>query len=169
MPLATSKEELLQHLQQAYAKLDAEFDDVTDELARQRGIEGDISCCDVLAYQIGWGRLLLGWESAEQRGKVPDMPAPGFKWNQLGELAGSFYAAASGQSLSQLRAEFELVVKEVETWIQSLGESTLFETGQRRWTGKKWPIAKWVQVNTVAPYRSARTKLRRWKKENASL
>jgi hypothetical protein len=164
MPLATNKRELLTHLQVAYLKLLEEVATVPPVLERDQGLEGGISPCDLLAYQIGWGRLLLSWDALETQGKTVDMPAPGFKWNQLGLLARSFYQEHRGQSLAQLQAQFTTLVGEIRQFIESSSDDTLFGTGKRRWAGEKWPLAKWIQVNTVAPYGSARTKLRRWKK-----
>ncbi len=165
MPLPTTKAELLQNLRQAYEKLDAEFDAVSSSHERVKGIEGNVSCCDIIAYQIGWATLLLGWDKQEQEGKLPAMPAPGFKWNQLGELAQSFYESESEKTLDQLRSEFSDVYHALVHWIDSLAERELFRPNQRQWTGEKWAMVKWIQINTVAPYRSARTKVRRWKKE----
>ncbi len=165
MPLPKTKIELLSNLNQAYEKLDAEFDTVESEYERDCDIEGGVSCCDIVAYQIGWGSLLLGWEKQELAGKTPKMPAPGYKWNQLGELANSFYEEHSKKSLQQLRDEFSELRQVLVNWIKSLSETELFQPHQRFWTGDKWAIVKWIQVNTVAPYRSARTKVRRWKKE----
>lgn len=166
MPLPSTKEELLKNLTQVYEKLDGEFEGISSERERIREIEGNVSCCDVIAYQIGWGKLLLGWEENEKNGKTPEMPASGFKWNQLGDLANTFYERKSKKSLDQLRKELKAVVQEIIGWIDSLEEQDLFQRHQRKWAGEKWPIVKWIQVNTIAPYRSARTKVRRWKKEN---
>ena len=166
MPLPTTKEEFLRNLNQAYEKLGSEFEVIGKEKERLKEIEGGVSCCDVVAYQIGWAKLLLAWEEQETNKKIPEMPAPGFKWNQLGELAQSFYEKESTKSLSQLRTEFEVVFQKVIDWVNSLKDKELFQPHQRKWTGDKWAIVKWIQVNTIAPYRSSRTKVRRWKKEN---
>lgn len=166
MPLPTTKSELLEKLKQAYTKLDSEFDVVDSEREKLKDIEGNISCCDVLSYQIGWANLLIGWEQQELKGKTPAMPAKGFKWNQLGDLAQYFYSQSSKKSLSKLRLEFNETYLKLVAWIESLTEQELFKSNQRKWTGDKWAIAKWIQVNTIAPYSSARTKVRRWKKEN---
>lgn len=166
MPLPSTKEELLRNLNQAYEKLDAEFTVVDKGKERVNGIEGNISCCDIIAYQIGWARLLMGWEKQEMKGQNPEMPAPGFKWSQLSELAQVFYRKESNKSLHRLRNEFKEVHLELSSWINSLTEQELYQLHHRKWTGDKWPMIKWIQVNTIAPYRSARTKVRRWKKEN---
>ena len=166
MPLPATKVELFTSLQQAYIKLDSEFDVVNSEHERKDGIEGNLSCCDIVSYQIGWANLLMSWEQQELAGKTPVMPAKGFKWNQLSDLAQSFYDESKKISLSQLRGEFSEKHEELVTWIESLSEQELFEPHQREWTGDKWAIVKWIQVNSIAPYRSARTKIRRWKRDN---
>lgn len=166
MPLPINKHELLSRLQVAYSKLVEEAAAVPSDLERAPGVEGGISPCDLIAYQIGWGRLLLSWDDLETQGQIVEMPAPGFKWNQLGLLANSFYQEHSDYTLEQLLSKFEVLVSQVQLFIESTSEDTLFGIDKRHWTGQKWSMAKWIQVNTVAPYGSARTKLRKWKKSN---
>lgn len=165
MPLPTNKNELLEKLHQAYNKLDAEFETINSTQSKQKKIEGSISCCDILAYQIGWGHLLLSWETSELKGKTAVMPSPDFKWNQLGELANSFYAHYKNHSLDELRSIFMQLYKKLSTWIKNLSDDELFKPHSRYWTGEKWAMVKWIQINTIAPYQSARTKVRRWKRE----
>lgn len=157
MPLPVSREDLLVRLRDAAAKLDVEFDDFADP----RAADGSgVSPADRLGYQIGWGRCLLGWEEAEAAGRPVEMPAVGYSWNALGALAESFYAQYRGWSVGELRGEFAGVVEEIAGWVGSLSEDELFLKGQRVWAGEKWAVVKWVQVNTIAPYTSARTKIR---------
>lgn len=169
MPLPINKSELLRNLEAAYQKLHQEVATAPSELERDPGIEGGISPCDLIAYRIDWGRLLLSWDELENQGQSVDMPAPGFKWNQLGLLAGHFHQQHRDQSLEQSLAKFELLVGDRLRFIESNSEDTLFGIGKRQWAGPKWPLAKWIQVNTIAPYGSARTKLRKWKTSTAYL
>ena len=46
------------------------------------------------------------------------------------------------------------LVRMVVNWINDLSEAELFQPEQR----------KWVHINTVAPFTSFRTKIRKWKK-----
>ncbi|NOX51177.1 MAG: ClbS/DfsB family four-helix bundle protein, partial [Gammaproteobacteria bacterium] len=140
MPLPTTKIELLESLSQAYEKLDSEFDAVDSSNERVRGIEGNISSCDIVAYQIGWANLLIGWEQQELEGKTPIMPSKGFKWNQLGILGQSFYNRNTKKSLLQLRTEFKESYRKLVQWVESLTEQELFEPYQRNWTGNKWAM-----------------------------
>lgn len=45
-------------------------------------------------------------------------------------------------------------------------EEELFIQGSRIWTGTKehWPMARWIQINSAAPFKSFRRKIRKWKK-----
>ncbi len=165
MPLPDTKAVLLANLRSAYQKLDAEFDAVNLENERKGEIGDGISCCDVIAYQLGWGKLLMGWEKIELSGQLAEMPAPGFKWNQLSELAKLFYREHENRSLQDLRQEFFDLYQSLMEWINTLSEKQLFEPRQCQWTGDKWARVKWIQINTIAPYQSARTKVRRWKRQ----
>lgn len=169
MPLPSSKTELLEKLHSAHEKLDLEFNEITLSLERKNEVDGGISCCDVLAYQIGWGNLLLNWDKTELSGEIPEMPAKNFKWNQLGDLAIYFYENSQRKSLKNLRAEFKLVHSQLTKWIDSLSDAELLQLHQRQWAGEKWALVKWIQVNTIAPYQSARTKVRRLKRNHGLL
>ena len=164
MPLPANKTELQRRLQDAHAKLAETAAAVPAEREREPALAGGLSPCDLIAYQIGWGRRLLAWEASEADGGVAEMPAPGYKWNQLGALAQAFYAEHRERTLAQLLAEFEALVGELQSFVAATSEEALFGLGQRRWAGPKWPLVKWIQVNTIAPYGSARAKLRQWQR-----
>ena len=164
MPLPADKTELLARLQRAHAQLAEAAAAVPVEFERETGLAGGISPCDLIAYQIGWGRRLLAWEASEAGGGVAEMPAPGFKWNQLGALAQAFYVEHREHSLAQLLTEFEALAGDLRGCIEAIPEDELFGLGRRRWARPKWPLVKWIQVNTIAPYGSARAKLRQWQR-----
>lgn len=65
------------------------------------------------------------------------MPPNGYKWNQLGGLADSFYEKSSEESLKILRAEFKRVFNKLIKWVESLFETELFDLHQREWAGGK--------------------------------
>ncbi|WP_374064441.1 ClbS/DfsB family four-helix bundle protein [Corynebacterium belfantii] len=121
----------------------------------------------MIAYQLGWMELLLGWERDEQAGKEVITPAPGYKWNQLGGLYESFYQRWEQEAAEDLIDQFGTLLGEIVKMVDGLTESELFESGQRAWassTPSAWPAWKWVHINTVAPFTTFRTKIRKWKK-----
>jgi hypothetical protein len=121
----------------------------------------------MIAYQLGWMTLIRGWDADERAGKGFVMPAPGFKWNRLGALYERFYETYGRYSFAGLREMFHAAVNDFLLWLDGFTEDEVFLPGSRTWassTPSKWPVWKWVQVNTVAPFKSFRAKIRTWKK-----
>jgi hypothetical protein len=144
-----------------------EFEDVAEADKDIRFNEIDRTPGEIIAYQLGWMGLIRGWERDELEGKEVILPAPGYKWNQLGTLHQSFYDKYQDQSLIQLRELFVTAVDSLIEWIRGFSDDELFRPGGRKWaasTTSNWPIWKWVHINTVAPFRSFRSKIRKWKK-----
>jgi hypothetical protein len=105
----------------------------------------------------------------ELAGKEVVMPSPGFKWNKLGALYERFYDEYSRYSLAELSVMFKDAVNSLCLWADGFSEEELFKTGGRKWassTPSNWPIWKWIHINTVAPFKSFRGKIRKWKNLN---
>ncbi|MDR1677421.1 MAG: ClbS/DfsB family four-helix bundle protein [Deltaproteobacteria bacterium] len=129
----------------------------------------DRSPKQMIAYQLGWLKLIRSWEADEKAGKTVTTPAPGLKWNKLGQLYGRFYEEYNRYSLSELKEMFRTEANELLRWLNGFSETEIFEVNQRKWassTPSAWPIWKWVHINTVAPFKSFRSKIRKWKKLN---
>lgn len=163
MPIPASKKELQSVLKTEYEKLVQELLSVPEELLREKTVEGGISVSDIIAYQIGWGELLLGWYTSGKKGKVPPLPHPDFKWNQLGELAKYFHKIHEHSSYKTLLKKFDAVVKKVNAVIDTNTDKQLYTLRVYCWTDK-WPLGRWINLNTSSPYKSARAKIRKWKK-----
>ncbi|HBP28223.1 ClbS/DfsB family four-helix bundle protein [Advenella sp. FME57] len=145
----------------------SEFDDIAE--SERNLLKGgvDRSPAQMLAYQLGWMDLLLGWERDEQNGIKVTTPAPGFQWNKLGRLYETFYRQWEGSSIQQLQAEFTQRVTAIIGLVDSFTDQAFFESGHRQWassTKSAWPVYKWVHINTVAPFTTFRTKIRKWKR-----
>lgn len=168
MAIPASKQELLEALENSYSTLRSELLSIPAELSRKKHLPENQNPCDLLAYQIGWGRLLVGWYESGVKGEMPELPAKGFKWNQLGILANHFYAQHATNTYDELLNQFDKVYHEVHRLIKSASEKELYGLEVYAWTGHKWPLGRWINVNTSSPYKSALAKLRRWKKNSGS-
>jgi hypothetical protein len=129
-----------------------------------------VSVSNIIAYQIGWGNLLIGWYNAGLKGKIPEMPGEGFcSWNYV-ELAKHFYKKYDFDHGKIQEQEFATVVmnilniSEIESKRGNLDKLNVWS-----WctlgSGKSWPLNKWIQVNTVAPYKRASSILRKFIKK----
>lgn len=167
MPAYKDKKELTEAIKKAYILYDKEFDDINESEKDILKLNIDKTPSQNLSYQIGWTVLLLSWESDELNGIHVKTPTPEFKWNNLAELHKSFYQSYGSYSLKEQREILSEKVIEILTWIENLDENTLFLPEQRKWatTPAKWPLYKWIHINTVAPFKSFRSQIRKWKKE----
>ena len=126
------------------------------------GTGGLISITDLIAYQIGWGKLLLSWYDAGTHDTMPIMPGEGFtKWDYTG-LAKHFYTKYAYSSPYEQCVAFQQTVLAILAITEKeFASDNLEKIGVWDWctlaSGKEWPLSKWIQVNTVAPYRRARS------------
>lgn len=165
------KEELIEEIQKTSKLFILEFDTIS-ESEKDKSIEGiDRTPSQMIRYQLGWITLLMGWDRDEAAGKEVITPTKDYKWNQLGGLYKDFYKQYEDDSLSELKKKYVDLVSELVEWLNSFSNEELFGQDIRKWassTPSKWPIWKWVHINTVAPFKSFRSKIRKWKKHNIS-
>lgn len=166
MRVYTNKEELITEIKQRYQKYIAEFEKIPEDLRNRRTDEVDKTPSENLSYQLGWLSLLLGWKEEEKAGIEVQTLAEGYKWNNLGGLYQSFYDTYREETLDEQMQQLNKKVMDLCLWIETLTDRELFEPDQRKWatTKAKWPLYKWVHINSVAPFTNFRTKICKWKK-----
>jgi hypothetical protein len=125
-----------------------------------------ISMRNLIAYQIGWGTLLVGWYETGVRGEIPIMPGEGFDTWDYHAIAHHFYKKYHLKSIHAQLEVFDALIHRIVSIIEKeLELDRLDKLGVWKWctlkSGKKWPLSKWIQVNTIAPYKRARILLTR--------
>lgn len=113
--------------------------------------------------------MVLKWEEDERKGLQVKTPSDEFKWNKLGELYQWFTDTYAHLSLQELKAKLNENINSIYAMIDSLSEEELFEPHMRKWADEAtktatWELYKFIHVNTVAPFGTFRTKIRKWKK-----
>ena len=88
----------------------------------------------MLAHLIEWEQMCLGWYRAGLRGEVPDLPAPGFKWNQTPQLDQQIYEKHRDRALEDVLQQFASSFREIHGVIQALSNEELFTPGRYAWT-----------------------------------
>lgn len=165
-----SKEELIVEIQKTSNSFISEFNGISEKEKDKIIVGVDRTPCQMISYQLGWLNLLMTWDRDELIGKEVVTPAPGYKWNELGRLYESFYKQYENRALSELKNEYINLVNEFIEWLNSFTKDELFEQDIRKWassTPSKWPIWKWIHINSVSPFKSFRTKIRKWKRLNS--
>ena len=161
-----SKQELIDSISRSFNKYLLEFSDISEDEKNKKVIAVDKTPSQNISYQLGWVSLLLEWEKDEKEGQQVITPKKGFKWNNLGVLYQEFYQTYDQYSLDEKKELLSKKVSEVIDWVQCLAEDELFLPNQRKWatTPAKWPVYKWIHINTVAPFTNFRTQIRKWKR-----
>ncbi|HEM2817198.1 TPA: ClbS/DfsB family four-helix bundle protein [Streptococcus suis] len=164
-----NKEELKVEIEKTFEKYISEFDNIPENLKDKRIDEVDRTPAENLSYQVGWTSLVLKWEEDERKGLQAKTPSDDFKWNQLGELYQWFTDTYAHLSLQELKAKLNENINSIYAMIDSLSEEELFKPHMRKWTDEAtktatWEVYKFIHVNTVAPFGTFRTKIRKWKK-----
>lgn len=164
-----SKEELKEEIIKSYKKYIEEFNDIDENLKDKRIEEVDRTPAENLSYQVGWTSLLLKWEENEKAGIEVKTPSEKFKWNELGKLYEWFNESYSSLSLKELRIILDENINKILKLIDDMTEEELFNPHMRRWADDAtktavWEVYKFIHVNTVAPFKTFRTKIRKWKK-----
>ncbi len=166
MAVPQSKAELTRAVTDGYDRLVDDLQRVPADAVRELTMPGHaqgtlMSPADLVAYLIGWNELVLSWHAQRAAGVEPAFPAEGYRWNQLGELAGSFYTQCADLSWSELLDRFDRAEKAILALIDRLDDAALYGAP---WYGTH-TAGRMIQFNTSSPYANARTRLRRWLRE----
>lgn len=89
-----------------------------------------------------------------------DFHETGFKWNELGKLAETFYSQYSGWEYSDLLSELCTITDKLLLLVESLTNEELYG---KNWY-KSYTLGRMIQFNTSSPMKNMRTKVRRFKK-----
>ncbi|WP_392433508.1 ClbS/DfsB family four-helix bundle protein [Yersinia sp. HM-2024] len=168
MGVPQTKSELLLAIDKNYNKLSGYLELIPPDLASDKSMEGHakdtvMSICNLVAYLLGWNKLVIKWISFDEEGQPIDFPETGYKWNQLGLLAQKFYRDYSDLDLLSLRNQLQSAKNEIVESINKRSDDDLYG---KAWYGK-WTMGRMISFNTSSPYSNACGRLRKWAKENS--
>ena len=103
---------------------------------------------------------MVDWIEAGRRGEVPVTPAEGYRWKDTPRLNAQVVREAKKLSYRTVRSRLRQAFERVQQTIDGLSDEDLEEMGRFEWAGK-YPLARWISMNTVRQYTTARTYVRR--------
>ena len=141
-------------------------------IKKSDGTSGKINIANLIAYQIGWGTLLINWYEEGLKNKMPHMPGEGFTSWDYTAIAQHFYTKYGKLPIQDLLKQFEKIVNNIiQITEHEFATGNLDKLGVWDWctlkSGKKWPLSKWIQINTVAPYKAAGMVIKKGLKETS--
>ncbi len=116
MAVPVNKEELILAINTNYKKLKKELENIPIELTTLKDLEGHskgtlMSINNLLSYLLGWQELVLKWNVKKQNKEKINFPETGYKWNQLGKLAETFYEDYKNDDFIMLAKNYETILK----------------------------------------------------------
>lgn len=166
MAVPANKEELQNEISMNFKKLKTELSTISAEITDIKDLEGHskgtmISVNNLLSYLVGWGKLVLKWNEKKDNNEPVDFSETGFKWNELGSLAKKFYQDYENYNFKALVNKLDETVKQILALIEKKSNNELYEVS---WY-EKWTLGRMIQFNTSSPYKNARGRIRKWKKD----
>ncbi len=164
MPIPQTRRELTDLVESTYTKLEVDLDTAGPDVA-------DLPCVDewtvndLLAVRAWWTEKILEWIESGRSGEQPITPAPGYKWKETPRLNADIVRTSASEPYEMIRSRLEAGFEEVLGTIRVLSDRELLEVGVFAWAGK-WPISRWLSINTARQYSTARTLIRRALRES---
>lgn len=150
---ATDKAGLLAVSAKEYAKLEKLIEGVDEDVALAKDAD-DTSIKDVVAHRAHWIDLFLGWHAEGQAGRTPEMPAPGYKWNQLKAYNADLRAAQADLGWDAARAMLSEAHGKLTGFLAAQTEDALYG-GPMEGGGNAWTTGRWAEAAGPSHYRSA--------------
>ncbi|MBD3334744.1 MAG: ClbS/DfsB family four-helix bundle protein [Candidatus Eisenbacteria bacterium] len=159
MPIPKSRAEVVELVAVSFDKLQTELDTGGPRLAALKCVD-DWTVKDLLAVRLWWTVRVVDWIEIGRRGGRLHLPAKGYTWRETPRLNEDIVRAARGTSYESIRQRLARSVERVLGAIDILDDVELLEAGVYAWAGK-WPLARWISMNTSRQYATARSFIRR--------
>lgn len=137
-----NKSQLLAAIHKDYSSLEKFLAPLSAGQLSEPPAPGAWAIKDILAHLYEWQQMFFKWYQSGQRGEIPAVPAPGYKWNQLPALNQAIYAQYQSLNAAQALALFrESHLRTVE-FIETLPDADLSVPG----------LYAWMNQNTLMAY-----------------
>lgn len=159
MPIPTTRSELVDMLETSFDRLWTELENAGSDLSTEKCVD-DWTVKELIAVRVWWTKSVVDWIEAGQRGEVPMTPAAGYSWHDTPKLNQQIVSDSKRKTyaavLKELKAEYDRACNVIDR----LDDSGLLDVGVFGWAGK-YPVSRWLSINTVRQYTTARTYVRR--------
>ncbi|WP_082176549.1 ClbS/DfsB family four-helix bundle protein [Pseudaestuariivita atlantica] len=162
MPAAKTKADLIAVTEkewETFSKLLADFDETSASIADCEGA----SAIRIVGHRAAWIDLYFAWRKSAASGNTPEMPAPGYKWNELNDLNEAIFQNQKGWTWSATCEALEGAHLRLSEDIHSASEAELYGTPLA--PGLKWTRGRYAEAAGASHYRSAAKVLRKLMKQ----
>lgn len=157
-----TKTQFVERMESEHARFLELASQIGEDHFDEPGVWGeDWTIKDFFAHLTAWEQMFLGWHRTGLAGKKPDMPAPGYKWNQTPKLNHAIWNEHKDEPWEKVRKAFNRSYRQMQKLVAELSEADLFKPGHFEWTGKH-PLITYIGANTASHYATGCKILKRW-------
>lgn len=155
MPAATNKSDLRAITVKEFAKLDSLLQNLPPPARLAPDPEADGTTPeDIVGHRAHWIALFLGWHRDGLAGKLVEIPAPGYKWNQLKAFNADLRRAQSGLTWDAACDMLRMSHGRLLGFIDDQDEAALYG-GAMAGGRNAWTTGRWAEAAGASHYRSA--------------
>jgi hypothetical protein len=159
MPIPITRQALNELVTSTFEKLESELDGAMPGVGDHPCVD-DWTVKDLLVVRAWWTESVAEWIEDGRRGESPTTPAHGYGWNETPRLNADIVSGARNESYAAVRIRLRRGFENVLALIASLDDRELLSPEAFPWAGK-WPVSRWISINTARQYVTARTFIRR--------
>ena len=161
-----SRRHLVEMKRTNFEKLRLEIDQAGSGLASLPCTE-DWNVKELLAVRAWWTEAVIDWVRLGRNGKIPITPAEGYRWIETPRLNNDIARSAKRMSFKSIVRRLDEGFAALMHLLDSLDDRELLKAGAFEWAGK-YPIARWLSLNTARQYTTARAFIRKAIRESGS-
>jgi len=166
MAIPKTRLELLEQLVPAWEKLEKELEDAGPGIADLYCFD-EWSVKDLLAVRVWWTGAVADWIEAWKRGEKPVLPKEGYGWMETPRLNNDIVKESRSETYEATVKRLKLNYYRIISTIQKLTDAELVDVGHFQPAGR-YPVCRWISINTTRQYLTARTYIRKAIREEGS-
>lgn len=153
MPAATNRADLLATTKREFTKLTTLLEQVDVDLA-MCPFEGGVNIKDVIGHRAHWTGMFFEWFRQGQQTGAANIPAKGYKWNQLNNYNAKLRDDQADLSWGEVRAMLDDSHARLLAFVTGMSDANLYG-GPMKGCGNKWTTGRWAEAAGSSHYRSA--------------
>ena len=155
-----TKRELCDDIIKERGRLEGLLASIPDDDKLVEVIDG-MTTRDFIVHRTEWGNMAIRWYTEAKAGGTPEVPAAGYRWNQLKELNTAILERYTDVPLDEAQAEFGAVHDRLYELISDMTHEELFTRHVYDFTGTS-DLATYMSSATAGHYRSAYRHINKW-------
>jgi hypothetical protein len=155
------KQKMLDFMRAEYEFVERTLALLSPEQMLEPDVQGPWSVKDTLAHLTRWHVRALDWLAAARQGEQPELPEPGYTWEQIDDINDRTYREDKDLPLDTVLEAFRQTYRQLYAETEQLSEEELFGRAGLSLYFRD-PLFGYIAHNSFFHYREHIEPVRRW-------